>query len=130
MVRLAAGDPDLPQRHVTIPAAWGQTAADGLVALLGDPAPADGPITLACAAQSWIGRLARAAEAIDPDTPMCPCSTREDDRPGDPGPIRQLLLRHLPAQPAEPDQPPEREVVHRTEDDDPRSPLTYSRTGR
>ncbi|HEY1934627.1 MAG TPA: TSCPD domain-containing protein [Acetobacteraceae bacterium] len=54
---LAGADPDAPQRRVTLPASWDDTAAAALAAL----APGDGPVSLAEAARAWIGPVADAA---------------------------------------------------------------------
>jgi ribonucleoside-diphosphate reductase alpha chain len=56
----AGADPDEPARSVTLPASWEASAAAALAAL----APGSGPVTLAGAAQAWIGPIAaRAQEA-------------------------------------------------------------------
>jgi len=56
----AQGDPDLPGRPVKVPVAWGQKAADALVAML----PAQNSIDIVQAASGWIAPVAvRAAGA-------------------------------------------------------------------
>ncbi len=60
MRRLAIGaDADSAPRAVTVPAAWDDGAAAALAAL----APGDGPVTLADAAERWIGPLRQRAAA-------------------------------------------------------------------
>ncbi len=54
---LAAADPDAPPRQVSVPASWDDVAASGLAEL----APGCGPVALAEAAESWIGKVAEAA---------------------------------------------------------------------
>jgi hypothetical protein len=66
----AAADPDLPPRLVALPAAWGPTAAAGLVALLGASIAAEARISLVRAADSWIDPVARAAQATGLDVPL------------------------------------------------------------
>ncbi len=60
MRRLAIGaDADSAPRAVTVPAAWDDGAAAALAAL----APGDGPVTVADAAERWIGPLRQRAAA-------------------------------------------------------------------
>ncbi len=71
-----APDPDQAPRLVTIPASWDEAAAAGLASLAGGEAPSGfvpnrlpsgrglaGRVTLACAAQGWIGPLCERARA-------------------------------------------------------------------
>ena len=51
---LAGADPDQPARPVTLPASWDDAAAAALAEL----APDEGPVSLAGAADAWIGRVA------------------------------------------------------------------------
>jgi hypothetical protein len=53
----ASADPDQPPRQVTLPVSWDDTAAAALAAL----AQGQGPVSLAGAAQAWIGPLDAAA---------------------------------------------------------------------
>ena len=53
----ASPDPDAPPRAVILPASWDEAAAAALSAL----DPGDGPVSLAAAAQTWIGPIAAAA---------------------------------------------------------------------
>ncbi|GAN79699.1 TSCPD domain-containing protein [Acidocella aminolytica] len=55
----AAADPDAPFVLATLPAAWGQRAADGLAAIL----PGKRMLHIAEAAESWIAPLAARAKA-------------------------------------------------------------------
>jgi ribonucleoside-diphosphate reductase alpha chain len=55
----AGSDPDAPVRAVTLPVAWDDAAAAGLAALV----PGHGAVTLAGAAQAWIGPLDLQAKA-------------------------------------------------------------------
>ncbi len=51
---MAAPEPDAACRQVTLPAAWPASAATALAALL----PGNGPVSLAVAAQGWLGGCA------------------------------------------------------------------------
>ena len=62
----ASPDPDSALRQVTLPAAWDDAAAAALASL----APANGPVTLAGAAQSWIGPIAAAASKAGYEIPL------------------------------------------------------------
>jgi hypothetical protein len=53
----AAADPDEPLRAVTLPASWDDASASALAAL----APGSAPVTLAGAAQAWIGQIGERA---------------------------------------------------------------------
>jgi hypothetical protein len=55
----ASANPDLPARLITLPATWDDRAAEALAAL----APGDGPVSLAGAAQAWLGTLGQRAKA-------------------------------------------------------------------
>jgi hypothetical protein len=54
----ASADPDLPARLITLPATWDERAAEALAAL----APGDGAVSLAGAAQAWLGTLGQRAK--------------------------------------------------------------------
>ncbi len=54
MTLTASADPDAPACHVTLPAAWGQEAADALAALL----PGRARLDLVAAAEGWIAPIA------------------------------------------------------------------------
>ncbi len=62
----ASPDPDAPPRSVTLPAAWDDGAATALSALAVGP----DQVTLAGAAQAWIGPIAAAAMAAGFDCPL------------------------------------------------------------
>jgi ribonucleoside-diphosphate reductase alpha chain len=62
----AAADPDSAARAVTLPVSWDDQAAAALVAL----DPGNGAVTLAAAAQAWIGPIAAAAAAAGLDIPL------------------------------------------------------------
>jgi hypothetical protein len=67
MRRAMAGfDPDAPARLITLPAAWADSAAGALAALV----PGDGPVDLARAAEDWIGRVAHRAQEAGLDTDL------------------------------------------------------------
>jgi ribonucleoside-diphosphate reductase alpha chain len=63
---MAAAEPDLPPRLVTLPAAWDDTAAAALAEL----APGDGPATLAAAADDWIRPVAERALRAGLEMPL------------------------------------------------------------
>ncbi len=62
----ASPDPDTSPRSVTLPVSWDESAAGALAAL----APGKGPVTLADAAQAWIGPIAAAAAQAGFDLPL------------------------------------------------------------
>ncbi|HEY0182192.1 MAG TPA: TSCPD domain-containing protein, partial [Rhodopila sp.] len=62
----ASPDPDAAPRPVTLPAAWDDSAAAALAGL----APGNGPVSLAAAAQAWIGPVAAAATETGLDIPL------------------------------------------------------------
>ncbi|MDR3538555.1 MAG: TSCPD domain-containing protein [Acetobacteraceae bacterium] len=67
MRRIEVGvDPDEPVRAVTLPAAWEDAAAAALATL----APPYGPVTLAGAAEAWIGPVAARAQQIGLTVPL------------------------------------------------------------
>ncbi len=67
MRRASVGvDPDAPERAVTLPAAWDDTAAAGLAAL----APGSGPVSLAAAAETWIRPVAERALRAGLEIPL------------------------------------------------------------
>ncbi len=79
MRRVAVGaDPDAPPRLVTLPAAWDDTAAAALAALI----PDEQPVMLATAADAWIRPIAERALRAGLEMPL---SERLH---------RMLLLRH------------------------------------
>jgi len=53
----ASADPDAPARLITLPVSWDDRAAEALAALV----PGDGPVSLANAANAWLGPLAQRA---------------------------------------------------------------------
>jgi ribonucleoside-diphosphate reductase alpha chain len=62
----ASPDPDTSPRSVTLPASWDDLAAAALAGL----APGKGPVTLAGAADTWIGPIAAAATQAGFDCPL------------------------------------------------------------
>jgi len=79
MRRVMAGvDPDAPERLVTVPAAWDDRAAAALAELT----PGEGPVTLAAAADAWIGPLTERALRAGLEVPLAERLHR------------MLLLRH------------------------------------
>lgn len=62
----ASPDPDSPPRMVTLPASWDDGAGSALAAL----AQGRGPVTLAAAAQAWIGPVEEAARRAGLDIPL------------------------------------------------------------
>jgi ribonucleoside-diphosphate reductase alpha chain len=62
----AAADPDSAARAVTLPVSWDDQAAAALVTL----DPGNGAVTLAAAAQAWIGPIAAAAATAGLDIPL------------------------------------------------------------
>lgn len=67
MRRVVAGaEPDMPDRVVTIPAAWD----DGAAAALADLAPGEAAVTLASAADSWIRPIAERAARAGLEIPL------------------------------------------------------------
>jgi ribonucleoside-diphosphate reductase alpha chain len=62
----ASPDPDTSSRAVTLPASWDDSAAAALSAL----DPGKGPVSLAGAAQAWIGPIAAAATQAGLDIPL------------------------------------------------------------
>src|SRR5690348_17756026 len=75
---MAGADPDAPQRQITLPAAWSDTAAEALAGLV----PGEDPVALAVAADAWIRPIADRALRAGIETPL---SERLH---------RMLLLRH------------------------------------
>ncbi len=68
----ASADPDRPVRLVTLPAGWDERAAEALAALM----PGDGAVTLAGAAQGWLGLLAQKARAAGASAAIAPMALR------------------------------------------------------
>lgn len=67
MRRAQAGrDPDAPPRPLTLPASWGEAAAEALAAL----GPGSGPVSLVAAAETWIRPLAARARGAEADPPL------------------------------------------------------------
>jgi hypothetical protein len=75
---MAGADPESPQRQVTLPAAWDDTAAAALAEL----APGDGSVALAIAAHDWIRPVAERALRAGMEAPLAERLHR------------MLLLRH------------------------------------
>jgi hypothetical protein len=79
MRRTMAGmEPEAPARHLTLPAAWDDMAAEALAAL----APGQGPVRLAAAADAWVRPVAERAQRAGLEAPLAERLHR------------MLLLRH------------------------------------
>ena len=73
---MAGADPESPQRQVTLPAAWDDTAAAALAEL----APGDGSVALAIAAHDWIRPVAERALRAGMEAPLGEAGGRERKR--------------------------------------------------
>jgi ribonucleoside-diphosphate reductase alpha chain len=86
---LAAADPDSPPRPVTLPAAWDDTSAAALAALV----PGAGPVVLAHAAAAWIEPIAARARDLETPAPERALHFPAPERALDlPAPERAMLV--------------------------------------